>query len=98
MEQKLIWDDRLDVARRLYRALCAQYPDRFIAFRFGRRMCLSSQRSAGSARCRSSDSRCAHLRRYVTIRRAKVRRGVTALTGSQAAWRGPRSAVSHRGR
>ena len=34
MEQKLIWDDRLDVARRLYRALCAQYPDRFIAFRF----------------------------------------------------------------
>ena len=32
MEQKLVCDDRLDVARRLYHALCAQYPDRFIAF------------------------------------------------------------------
>ena len=31
MEQELVCDDRLDVARRLYRALCAQYPDRFIA-------------------------------------------------------------------
>ncbi|MGP0087823.1 MAG: hypothetical protein ACLP0B_30030 [Steroidobacteraceae bacterium] len=30
MEQKLVCDDRLDVACRLYRALCAQYPDRFI--------------------------------------------------------------------
>jgi hypothetical protein len=30
MERKLVCDDRLDVARRLYRALCAQYPDRFI--------------------------------------------------------------------
>jgi hypothetical protein len=30
MEQKLVCDDRLDVARRLYYALCAQYPDRFI--------------------------------------------------------------------
>ena len=30
MEQKLVCDDRLDVARRLYHALCGQYPDRFI--------------------------------------------------------------------
>src|SRR5208282_2212706 len=30
MEQKLVCDDRLDVARRLYYALCAQDPDRFI--------------------------------------------------------------------
>ncbi len=30
MEQKLVSDDRLDVAGRLYYALCAQYPDRFI--------------------------------------------------------------------
>ncbi|MGO9684184.1 MAG: hypothetical protein ACLP0B_03915 [Steroidobacteraceae bacterium] len=30
MEQKLVCDDRLDVARRLYYALCAQNPDRFI--------------------------------------------------------------------
>jgi len=30
MGQKLVCDDWLDVARRLYHALCAQYPDRFI--------------------------------------------------------------------
>jgi hypothetical protein len=30
MEQELARDDRLDVAGRLYHALCAQYPDRFI--------------------------------------------------------------------
>ncbi len=30
MEQELARDDRLDVAHRLYHALCAQYPDRFI--------------------------------------------------------------------
>jgi hypothetical protein len=30
MEQKLVRDDRLDVAHRMYEALCAQYPDQFI--------------------------------------------------------------------
>jgi hypothetical protein len=30
MEQELVRDDRLAVAHRLYHALCAQYPDRFI--------------------------------------------------------------------
>ena len=30
MEQELVRDDRLDVARRLYDALCGQYPDHFI--------------------------------------------------------------------
>jgi hypothetical protein len=30
MEQKRLHDDRLDIARRLYDALCGQYPDQFI--------------------------------------------------------------------
>jgi hypothetical protein len=30
MEQELGRDSRLDVARRMYDALCVQYPDRFI--------------------------------------------------------------------
>jgi hypothetical protein len=30
MEQKRLHDDRLDIARRLYDALCGQYPDKFI--------------------------------------------------------------------
>jgi hypothetical protein len=29
-------DDRLDIARRLYRAMCAQYPDRLITLYDGR--------------------------------------------------------------
>ncbi len=33
MEQKLVCDDRLDIARRLYDALCGQYPDQFIILR-----------------------------------------------------------------
>jgi len=30
MEQKRLHDDRLDIARHLYDALCGQYPDQFI--------------------------------------------------------------------
>jgi hypothetical protein len=30
MERERVRDDRLDVAQRLYHALCAQYSDRFI--------------------------------------------------------------------
>ncbi len=30
MEQKRVHDDGLDIARRLYDALCGQYPDKFI--------------------------------------------------------------------
>jgi hypothetical protein len=30
MEHELAHDDRIDVAHRLYQALCAQYSDRFI--------------------------------------------------------------------
>jgi hypothetical protein len=30
MEQKIKHDDRLSIARRLYAALCSQYPDRVI--------------------------------------------------------------------
>ena len=30
MEQKQLHDDRLDIARHLYDALCGQYPDQFI--------------------------------------------------------------------
>ncbi len=30
MEQELVRDDRLAIARRLYDALCGQYPDQFI--------------------------------------------------------------------
>jgi hypothetical protein len=30
MEQKRVHDDGLDIARRVYDALCGQYPDQFI--------------------------------------------------------------------
>ena len=30
MERQLVYEDRLEVARRLFRAMCAQYPDRLI--------------------------------------------------------------------
>jgi hypothetical protein len=30
MEQKRLHDNRLDIARHLYDALCGQYPDQFI--------------------------------------------------------------------
>jgi hypothetical protein len=43
MEQKLTCDDPLDVARRLYYALCAQYPDRFIALFDSRGACVSAR-------------------------------------------------------
>ena len=43
MEQKLVCDDRLDVARRLYHALCAQYPDRFIALFDSDGVCVSAR-------------------------------------------------------
>ena len=42
MEQKLVCDDRLDVGRRLYHALCAQYPDRFIALFDAHGACVSA--------------------------------------------------------
>ena len=43
MEQKLVCDDRLDVARRLYHALCAQYPGRFIWLFDGDGACVSAR-------------------------------------------------------
>ena len=43
MEQELVCDDRLDVAHRLYRALCAQYPDRFIALFDADGACVSAR-------------------------------------------------------
>ena len=43
MEQKLVCDDRLDVARRLYYALCAQYPDRFITLFDADGVCVSAR-------------------------------------------------------
>ena len=92
-EQKLVCDDRLDVARRLYHALCAQYPDRFITL-FDATVHVSQLiASAGSACCRTSDPRCTHLRRYVTIQRlgAPERHRADRLAAT------PRSAVSHRG-
>jgi len=43
MEQKLACDDPLDIARRLYYALCAQYPDRFIALFDADGACVSAR-------------------------------------------------------
>ena len=49
MEQELVRDDRLAVAHRLYHALCAQYPDRFIT-------CLNSDGACVSARSGRPDA------------------------------------------
>ena len=43
MEQELVRDDRLDVARRLYHALCAQYPDWFITLFDSDGACVSAR-------------------------------------------------------
>ena len=43
MEQGMVRDNRLDVGRRLYDALCAQYPDRFIALFDADGACVSAR-------------------------------------------------------
>jgi hypothetical protein len=42
-QQELARDGRLDVARRLYHALCAQYPDRFITLFDADGACVSAR-------------------------------------------------------
>jgi hypothetical protein len=65
MEQELVRDDRLDVARCLYHALCAQYPDRFITLFDSDGACVSAR--SGRPDVEVSDLHCAHLRRYVSV-------------------------------
>jgi hypothetical protein len=65
MEQELVRDDRLAVAHRLYHALCAQYPDRFITLFGSDGACVSARSGRPDALAgRSSDLRCARLRRH----------------------------------
>jgi hypothetical protein len=49
-------DDRLDIARRLYRAMCAQHPDRLITLCDGGGRILEKTSSATQASWRSRDS------------------------------------------
>jgi len=61
----LVRSDRLDVARRLYYALCAQYPDRFITLFDADGACVSARSGRLDAPAietpiclRSSKARC----------------------------------------
>jgi hypothetical protein len=42
MEQEPVRDDRLDIAHRMYHALCTQYPDRFVTLFDQNGTCVSA--------------------------------------------------------